>query len=111
MFNRPGDQPRASDYDDDPFGFSHQSWGQFGFSPSTPSSMGPPQSGHAPRQSFSSNSGMDWMPTQSDFNQAGFHQQQQYDDGNAMSMSDNVELDNMSPPQGGGGVGRLVAQS
>lgn len=51
-------------------------------------------------RSFDVSSSMDWAPTPDNF-QTRFHHQG--------DRSDNVELDQMNPSQGGGGVGRLVA--
>ncbi|KAH6603285.1 clr5 domain-containing [Trichoderma cornu-damae] len=102
MFHQPPDKPRASGFDDDPFGFVNQAWDRYGLNNMSPPPMaGPSQPIHRTGRAYSTASVMDWTP---DIDTA-FHNV----DGVAMSPVGNVEMDGLNSAHGGGGVGRLVA--
>ncbi|KAK1240571.1 hypothetical protein MKX07_004599 [Trichoderma sp. CBMAI-0711] len=103
MFHQPPEKPRAPGFDDDPFGFVTQAWERYGLgSVSSPPPAMPPQPIHRTGRAYSTASVMDWTPEID----TTFHH---HGDGVAMSPVENVELDSLGSPQGGGGVGRLVA--
>jgi hypothetical protein len=111
MFNPSGDGHHASNFGGDTYGFNDQSWARFEFEQSgLSSSMSdvPPQHhDHDPNHSFTAGD-MDWAPTpsemQSDY-QDEYHQHQPQTAAHA-----NVDLNNFSPVQNGGGVKGMVAQ-
>ncbi|KAM5356437.1 hypothetical protein ACJ41O_003083 [Fusarium nematophilum] len=103
MFNHSAGGPRASDSDGGAsYGFTDQAWQRFDSmnNTSTAFSTDHSQTSYDSGRAYGDDSGMDWAPTPSEY-QTRFHPQP--------SASDNVELENMSSHQGGGGVGRLVA--
>lgn len=101
MFNHQSNEPHASGYGDDPYGFSHQPWARFDIDQAaSSSSVNPSQSDHGNGQQFDPSSDMDWAPTQSDVQASYQHNNHGGPD---------VELESMSSMQTGGGVGRLVA--
>lgn len=103
MFNHSVNKSRAPDPDgNSPYGFTDQPWPKFGGNTLATSSTDPSQSSYNTRPSYTSTLEMDWTSTPSDIQTTRYPQQ-----GTAL---DNVQLDNMNPPQGGSaGVGRLVA--
>ncbi|KAM0259741.1 hypothetical protein ACHAQJ_003177 [Trichoderma viride] len=103
MFHQPPDKPRASGFDDDPFGFASQAWERYGLSNmSSPPPAGPQQAMQRTGRAYSTASVMDWTP---DIDTTFHHN----GDGVAMSPVENVEMGSLDSAQGGGGVGRLVA--
>lgn len=103
MFHQPPEKPSAPGFDDDPFGFVTQAWERYGLgNVSSPPPAVPPQPIQRTGRAYSTASVMDWTPDI----EPSFHQ---HGDGMAMSPVENVELDNLGSPYGGGGVGRLVA--
>ncbi|EFZ00712.1 hypothetical protein MAA_03308 [Metarhizium robertsii ARSEF 23] len=107
MFNLPPDKSRASDFNTDSYGFNNQAWSAFDFGQGAPSSSSlAPDHNHDTRQSFSDAGGMEWAPTSSNVQPNytnGHHEHQDHQGDTAM------ELEALSSPQTGRGVGRLVA--
>ena len=102
MYNHSVNKPRAPDPNgDDAYGFNDQAWAKFGVNTASASSTDPSQSSYASRPSFNSSLEMDWAPTASTIQTSNFAHQG--------IPSEDVQFENMSPPQDGGGVGRLVA--
>lgn len=108
MFNQSSGSLRASDNDHDAssYAFSHQNWSRFDLDSSNATEADFSNLPDAPGRSFDASSGMDWDPTPSQ-SQSQSHFESRYH--HQSEPSDNVELENLNPAQGGGGVGRLVA--
>lgn len=107
MFNLPPDKPRASGFNTDSYGFTNQGWSTFDFGQGTASSSGiAPEHNHDGRQSFNDVGGMEWDPTPSDVHPNYHHGHQEHQDHQGDTT---MELEGLSSPQNGGGVGRLVA--
>ncbi|KAG6036952.1 hypothetical protein E4U41_005378 [Claviceps citrina] len=107
MFNFSPGKPAASAFNPDPYALTHQAWPRFDFGEdSAPASGILAQHNHDARQAFHHVGAMDWAPTSPGM-QTGYHHGHQRQENQAHA---DMELEALSrPPNGGGGVGRLVA--
>ncbi|KHO00558.1 uncharacterized protein MAM_01336 [Metarhizium album ARSEF 1941] len=107
MFNLPPDKSTASGFNADSYGFNNQGWSTFHFGQGGPSSLGlAPEQNHDTRQSFSDVEGMEWAATPCDAHATYDHRPHEPQDHQGETA---IDLEALSPPPVGGGVGRLVA--
>ncbi|GAO18978.1 hypothetical protein UVI_02014880 [Ustilaginoidea virens] len=105
MFNLPPDKQRNPGFHADSYGFNGQPWSRFDFGQATMSSSSgfSAEQAHDERQDFGGMGGMEWAPTPSSV-QPDYYQGHQQHPGDT-----DMELEALSSPHSGGGVGRLVA--